>query len=488
MSSQPNASQDRVLATYLIETPHSLEHAAAVIAGEQSSGTFVSVPGETSELKERFGAQVVRIDALDSVSAPSLPGSKAPRSNAGRIVYQRGRIVIAFPLHNFGPSLPSLLGTVAGNLYELQELSGIRLEDLELPQAFAQRYPGPGFGIDGTRKLAQVSGRPLIGTIVKPSIGLSTEALCKLVRDLASAGLDFIKDDELQADPPYAPLAQRIAAVMREIERVADATGMTVSIGGGTSKLVAKLAVERAKPKPGTGANGVHIVAPGAELEFMRQLALADIPGIGPKTTMRLADTGLRTVEDVLALDAAALSRMVGERDAAWLAERVRGVDEGEVADRDVAKSISRDETFDTDLHDDTLLEGELAELVGRAAADLRGDELSARTVTVRIRDADFTTRQASRTVEQALSSDRALFAVARQLLAKLRRARRVPARLLGVALSNFTDPPPVQLALFEKTAAPLETARDRELSRAVDAVRARFGRDAIAPGRKPRR
>ena len=218
-------NQDRVFATYLIETPHSLEHAAAVIAGEQSSGTFVSVPGETSELKERFGAQVVRIEPLDTVPAPSLPGSKAPHSDSGRTVYHRGRVIISFPLHNFGPSLPSLLATVAGNLYELQELSGIRLEDLELPQAFAQRYPGPGFGIEGTRKLVQVSGRPLIGTIVKPSIGLSTEALCKLVRDLASAGLDFIKDDELQADPPYAPLAQRIAAVMREIERVADATG-----------------------------------------------------------------------------------------------------------------------------------------------------------------------------------------------------------------------------------------------------------------------
>jgi DNA polymerase-4 len=287
-------------------------------------------------------------------------------------------------------------------------------------------------------------------------------------------------------DEWYLDLAGTISRRIRT--SVVDATGMTVSIGGGTSKLVAKLAVERAKPKIGSGANGVHIVAAGAELEFMRQLALADIPGIGPKTTARLADAGLRSVEDVLALDAAALARHVGERDAAWLAERVRGVDEGEVADRDVAKSISRDETFDTDLHDDVLLDGELAELVGRAAADLRSDELSARTVTVRIRDTDFTTRQASRTVEQALSSDRALFAVARQLLAKLRRARRVPARLLGVALSNFTDPAPVQLALFEKASAPLETARDRELSRAVDAVRARFGRDAIAPGRKPRR
>ena len=218
-------SKDRVLATYLIETPHPLEHAAAVIAGEQSSGTFVSVPGETSELKERFGAQVVRIEALDTVAAPSLPGSKAPRSNTGRTEYRRGRVVISFPLHNFGPSLPSLLATVAGNLYELQELSGIRLVDLELPKAFAERYPGPGFGIEGTRKLAQVHGRPLIGTIVKPSIGLSTEALCKLVRDLASARLDFIKDDELHADPPYAPLAERVAAVMPEIQRVAEATG-----------------------------------------------------------------------------------------------------------------------------------------------------------------------------------------------------------------------------------------------------------------------
>ncbi len=218
-------SSERVLATYLIETPHPLEHAAAVIAGEQSSGTFVSVPGETNELKERFGAQVVKIDALESVDTPSLPGSKAPRAAGAKPQYRRGRITISFPLHNFGPSLPSLLATVAGNLYELQEVSGLRLEDLELPKAFAERYPGPGFGIEGTRKLAQVQGRPLIGTIIKPSIGLSVDALAKLVRDLATAGLDFIKDDELQADPLYAPFEKRVAGVMPEIERVADKTG-----------------------------------------------------------------------------------------------------------------------------------------------------------------------------------------------------------------------------------------------------------------------
>lgn len=293
--------------------------------------------------------------------------------------------------------------------------------------------------------------------------------------------LDLAGMEQLHGGASLDDVAHRIRA------EVLAATGLSVSLGGGTSKLVAKLAVERAKPKPGTGANGVHIVAPGAELAFMRQLTLADIPGIGPKSSARLADAGLRRVEDVLALDDAALARLVGPRDAAWLAERVRGIDEAEVAEREVAKSISRDETFDTDLHDDLLLQGELAELVGRAAAELRSESLTARTVTVRIRDRDFTTRQASRTVDEALESDRALFGVARQLLAKLRRARRVPARLLGVALSNFTAPPASQLTLFETSKAPLETAKDRELSRAVDSVRARFGRDAIAPGRKPR-
>ena len=216
---------DKVQATYLIETPHSLEHAAMVIAGEQSSGTFVSVPGETDELKERFGAQVLQIKPLGSVRAPSLPGWKPPRPAGAEFEFRRGEIVVSFPLHNFGTSLPNLLATVAGNLYELQELSGVRLIDLELPPAFAERYPGPGFGVGGTRKLVQIYERPLIGTIVKPSIGLSTSDLRSVVRDLAIAGLDFIKDDELHADPPYAPLAERVPAVMAEIERVADQTG-----------------------------------------------------------------------------------------------------------------------------------------------------------------------------------------------------------------------------------------------------------------------
>jgi DNA polymerase-4 len=289
--------------------------------------------------------------------------------------------------------------------------------------------------------------------------------------------LDLEGTDALYHGAPLHDIAHRIRdEVFRE-------TGLSVSIGGGTSKLIAKLAVERAKPK--TGATGVHLVPAGQELAFMREHKLADIPGVGPKTTLRLAERGLRTVEDVLALDDAGLARLVGESDARWLSERVRGIDKAEVAESEEVKSISRDETFDADLDDDLHLEGELTELVSRAGSDLRDDGLEARTITVRIRDTDFRTRQASRTVDESLASDRALFAIARELLHRLRRDRHVPARLLGVALSNFTAPPVRQLGLFDAPRAPMETPRDRELSRAVDEVRAKFGRSAIAAGRK---
>ena len=290
---------------------------------------------------------------------------------------------------------------------------------------------------------------------------------------------DLAGTESIYPGESLGTIAHRIRdAVIRE-------TGLTVSIGGGTSKLIGKLAAERAKPRPENDANGVKIIAAGSELEFMRTLMLAEIPGIGPKTTMRLAERGLRSVEDVLALDEAALARLVGPRDAEWLAARVRGESESEVTERDSAKSISRDETFPVDINDDVMLEGELTELVGRAAGDLRSDALTARTITVRIRDKDFTTRQASRTVDEALESDRAIFAVARELLARLRKARRVPARLLGVGLSNFTAPPTKQLGLFGEGASRLETEKDREVSKAMDAVRQKFGRGAIAPGRK---
>lgn len=220
-------SEERILATYWIETPWPIEKAVEVMAGEQSCGTFIRVPGETEELRARFGARVIRITELTGVSEPSLPGSRAPKGS-GRPQYHRAEVVLSFPLENLGPSLPNLQATVAGNLFELSQFSGLRLLDLDLPASFAEAYPGPQFGIEGTRRLSGVHGRPLIGTIVKPSVGLSPSETAALVGRLAEAGLDFVKDDELMADPPHSPLQERVKAVMRVIDAYAQRTGKKV--------------------------------------------------------------------------------------------------------------------------------------------------------------------------------------------------------------------------------------------------------------------
>jgi DNA polymerase-4 len=259
-------------------------------------------------------------------------------------------------------------------------------------------------------------------------------------------------------------------------------TGLSISIGGGTNKLIAKLAVERAKPK--LGADGVHIVAPGAEQDFLRTFTLAELPLVGPKFQERLRALGMTTVPDVLRHDLPALEQWLGKREAQWLWDRVRGVSDSMVESGGEAKSISRDETFAQDLREDEDLKNELLALVNRAAFDLRGDGLAARTITVRIRDMDFRTRSAQRTLAEPVVSDRVIFGVARELLAKLRAARRVPARLLGVALSSLAqDPKADQLMLFAADPDPLaETDRDRTLARTVDRVREKFGAKGILP------
>lgn len=219
---------ETIVARYRIETCLPLEKVAETIAGEQSSGTFLPVPGETAELKARSRARVLRIEPLEAVDQPSLPGGRPPKAAGGPLKFQRAEITLAFPLANLGANLPTLVATVCGNLYELSDHSGCKLLDLELPPAFGEKYPGPQFSVAGTRRLAGVYDRPIIGTIVKPSVGFTPEQTAGLVRELGEAGIDFIKDDELQADGTHCPLKERVAAVMRVINDLADRTGKKV--------------------------------------------------------------------------------------------------------------------------------------------------------------------------------------------------------------------------------------------------------------------
>jgi ribulose-bisphosphate carboxylase large chain len=214
-------SASEVVATYLVESYLPLAEAAEVIAGEQSTGTFVAVARETVELRARFAARVLEIEELPATGNGDLPGVIRPPGARRR----GGRVRIAFGLDNFGPSLPNLLAAVAGNLFELRQLAGIRLLDLDLPSAFADRYPGPRYGVTGTREVLSRPDGVLLGTIVKPSIGLPVEELRIVVRELAEAGIDFIKDDELMGNPPHSPLVDRVAVVSEELDKVAARTG-----------------------------------------------------------------------------------------------------------------------------------------------------------------------------------------------------------------------------------------------------------------------
>ena len=214
---------ERVFATYRIETPLDVEKAVASLAGEQSSGTFVEVPGESQELKQRFAARIEKITPLETVSEPSLPGT---RQVSGK--YRRAEVTVSWSLENMGYNLPTLVSTVQGNLYELSQFSGLKLMDLEFPPSFAKHFRGPKFGIAGCRKLTGVNGRPLIGTIIKPSIGMSPQQTAELVKTLIEAEIDFIKDDELMANPPHSPFDERVDAIMRVINAHASRTGKKV--------------------------------------------------------------------------------------------------------------------------------------------------------------------------------------------------------------------------------------------------------------------
>lgn len=213
---------NRIIATYDIESPVGVERAAEVLAGEQSTGTFVRLAAETDALRERSAARIEGIHITGSSTTPSLPCRKISNT------FERGTVTISWSQDNFGTSLPTLLSTLAGNLFELAELSAIRLIDMQLPSAFAEDHPGPQFGAQGTRDFIGDHKGPVIGTIIKPSVGLNPSETASLVQTLVDAGIDFIKDDELQANGPHCPFAERVRAVSRVLDTHADKTGNRV--------------------------------------------------------------------------------------------------------------------------------------------------------------------------------------------------------------------------------------------------------------------
>lgn len=214
---------ERITATYFIETPSDPHKAAEVLAGEQSSGTFVAVPGETEELKARFAARVESVEVTNTVNQPSIPSDKTTAAQ-----YHQATVKVSWSVENFGTNLPVLISTLQGNLYELRQFTGLKLMDIHFPDEYTKRFRGPAFGIEGCRQLTGVQARPLIGTIIKPSIGLKPQQTAAMVQTLGEAGIDFVKDDELLSASANSPFEERVSAVMNVINRLTDKTGKKV--------------------------------------------------------------------------------------------------------------------------------------------------------------------------------------------------------------------------------------------------------------------
>lgn len=272
--------------------------------------------------------------------------------------------------------------------------------------------------------------------------------------------------------------ARRLLGTGREIgqlirKRVLDSQGITCSVGIASNKFIAKLASARCKP------NGMLEIAPDRILEFLHPLPVKAIWGVGPKTNEELQKLGLRTVADIANTPRNTLIRALGEVSGTSLYELAWGRDYRDVEPEEIDKSISAAETFETDIEDQEIILREFLRLTEKATARMRSKDMSARTISIKVRFADFKTISRSKTFALPMSGTKEVFEVAKSLFIslKLDRAR---IRLVGVGLEGLMDgvDGPEQLELGERDKG------WREATAAIDKASARFGQGSVRPAR----
>ena len=272
--------------------------------------------------------------------------------------------------------------------------------------------------------------------------------------------------------------AKRLLGSGREIaksirEKIEASQGITCSVGIATSKFIAKLASGRCKP------NGMLEIAHDRVLEFLHPLPVNTIWGVGPKTNEELAKLGLLTVADIANTPRQTLIRALGQVTGASLYELSWGRDYREVIPEEIDKSISAAETFDTDIEDQEIILREFLRLTEKATYRMREKDFSARTISIKVRFADFKTITRSKTLPLPLSATHEVFEVVKALFLalKLDRAR---VRLVGVSLDGFEDgvDGTEQLILGEREKC------WRQATAAIDRASARFGQGSVRPAR----
>jgi DNA polymerase-4 len=259
------------------------------------------------------------------------------------------------------------------------------------------------------------------------------------------------------------------AAIARRIkDRVLSEVGLVISVGVASNKLCAKVASDLRKP------DALVVVPPGEEAAFLAPLPVTRLWGIGPRTAERLATRGVTTIGQVAALSPATTRRMFGHQ-GDELRRRAAGIDPAPVRALGAPKSVGHEVTFDHDVTAESQLEETLLDLADSVAGRLRAHALSANGVQLKLRYEGFDTITRQATLGRQTTDARELFAAALALLHRSRNRDRA-IRLIGITAISLA--PSQQLTLFD------DRARDAELDRTVDAVRRKFGQNALIRGR----
>lgn len=212
-----------IIATFRIESVLPLEEAAREIAAESSIGTWTEVGTMNGEIFESLAARVFEIKNLVQVrklEGVDHEGEIRPRMNVGMAK-------IAYPVELFEcGNIPQLLSSVAGNIFSMKKINNLRLEDLEFPEVYVKTFKGPAYGIDGIRQISGVEDRPLIGSIIKPKMGLSAKEHAKVAYECFIGGADLVKDDENLTSQIFNDFEDRVKETMKLANRAEGETGL----------------------------------------------------------------------------------------------------------------------------------------------------------------------------------------------------------------------------------------------------------------------
>jgi len=363
--------------------------------------------------------------------------------------------------------VPGQRSVVASASYEARA-SGVRMA---MPLARAYRIcPEAAFLKGDFRKYAKAS-EAIFKICRHFTPAVETVSLDEAFLDMTGV-VDTRDQAELRASRLRTLFGSPLATAERLKAEVRAGTGLSVSIGIAANKLVAKIASDFAKP------DGIALVRRGYEGAFLASMNVREIPGVGRATRERLSLLNIDRVDALREIPADLLRRTFGVAGES-LGEHAWGKDASAVETHALPKSISRETTFEKDTCERELVEGMLSYLLARAARELRLLAMTAKTVTVKLRFADFSTHAKSISLREPGQHDNVFCDAALQLLAALWH-RRMRVRLVGVALSKLSGTVQHQGKLFEER----EFRKHEGLYRSVDCIRDRFGFSAITQGR----